>query len=488
MFKNRTSGSDSKKILEYINLLADSQSCDKNILTKPQVEGEDARRALEFLELKLHNDANLNHNSYDLLKTVTKLSSFDVNMEYSAKKMVNYAKDISNFSHSTLDLIHKTSSEMGSVTQIIDTATETLQNVSKNSMFLSDKNMNNLEKIKEINMIKDMVLENAGNMESNMKELLSLTEQMDNIVYGVSSIASQTNLLALNASIESARVGELGKGFAVVAQEIRKLAEDTKTSLDNMTKFIEKIKIAADDAQRSVGKTVESTHHMNDMISIISDNVNENTKLLTETVQSISITDREMKKVNESVVEIHDALKFTKEESEKLDAMSYQIGDTADISYNQSKLITEIDDELSTVLKNQVKIVNQSSYKISNSTFISQLEEAKIAHQNWFKSIQGAVEKMKLIPLQLDDQRCSFGHFYHSVEMNNPKFKDAWQEIGRIHSEFHHCGEEAFEYIKKKNSQSGKSTLDKIRKLSSELFERIDFILEHIDVNICDVF
>lgn len=488
MFRKNGANDDSTKILNYINTLVDSQSCNKNSIEKPQLSSDEGRKALAFIELRLSNDSNLNSTSYDLLRTITKLSSFDVNMAYSAKNLVDYAQGISSFSHSTLDLINKTSAEMGSVNQIINTTTLTLENVSKNSTFLSDKNRNNLEKISEINTMKDLVLENAGNMEKNMKELLSLTQQMDNIVYGVSGIASQTNLLALNASIESARVGELGKGFAVVAQEIRKLAEDTKDSLDNMTKFIERIKAAADDAQKSVGMTVESTHHMNDMISIISENVNENTKLLTETVNHINMTDKEMKKVNSSVMEINEALELTKTESEKLDAMSYQISDTADHSYSQSHLISQIDDELSAILKDQIKIINNSLYKISNSTFVSQLEEAKIAHENWFKSIKNAVESMKPIPLQLNDRRCSFGHFYHSVEMNHLKFKDTWDEIGRIHSEFHHCGQRALEYIKKEDELNAKSTLEQIKKLSLEMFEKIDFILANIDIKTCDVF
>ena len=67
--------------------------------------------------------------------------------------------------------------------------------------------------------------------------------KVSDIVEGVGAIADQTNLLALNASIEAARAGEHGKGFAVVAQEIRKLADDTKGSLQNMRNFVVTSKI-----------------------------------------------------------------------------------------------------------------------------------------------------------------------------------------------------------------------------------------------------
>ena len=82
--------------------------------------------------------------------------------------------------------------------------------------------------------IKDSTIE-MGQLIGNLKVS---SEQIINIVALVKNIADQTNLLALNASIEAARAGEHGKGFAVVAQEVRKLAEQSKSSVENITNLI----------------------------------------------------------------------------------------------------------------------------------------------------------------------------------------------------------------------------------------------------------
>jgi len=118
------------------------------------------------------------------------------------------------------------------------------------------------------------------------KKMVHLVEKTESILNFIKKIAANSNLLGLNAAIEAARVGKEGRGFEVVATEIRKMAENSSKSVEEIKEIVETIKKNASEISDEISKVLEISQHQA-----------ASTQQITASVQGLMSYVEEIKKI-----------------------------------------------------------------------------------------------------------------------------------------------------------------------------------------------
>jgi methyl-accepting chemotaxis protein len=124
------------------------------------------------------------------------------------------------------------------VTQSIEKTAQYSDQISQDSANAEEEGKTGLQVVHQLNKNSNEFLNLATHLIEQVQNANAQSQKIGSIVGTIREIAGNTDLLALNAAIESARAGEAGRGFAVVAQEVRKLAERSKSESQNIQTLI----------------------------------------------------------------------------------------------------------------------------------------------------------------------------------------------------------------------------------------------------------
>ena len=146
-----------------------------------------------------------------------------------------------------------------------------------------------------------------ASVQATAKKIKSLGDrslEISEIINVINDITEQTNLLALNAAIEAARAGEAGRGFAVVADEVRKLAEHSRSATKDIAALIKAIQAETNEAvvvMEDGTKEVESGATLADQAGRALDAISSVVRQSAELVQEISLASKQQVRGTEGV-------------------------------------------------------------------------------------------------------------------------------------------------------------------------------------------
>ena len=374
------------------------------------------------------------------IQAVMEISSLELTLKHHEKTMAELANNVAEATSIISDAASESSAIAGQVNEQHEELTNTIINASEETDNVHKEIESSQKELTHVKELSDQTIEVSKEMQADMNELLSVINQMNEVIAGINAISSQTNLLALNASIEAARAGDAGRGFAVVADEIRSLAEETQKLTDKMGSFVAGIKNASEKTNTSTTHTIEVLNTMTEKIVAVWESNDKNQQHLARVNDDISSLAAVSEEISSSMSEMEAQAERIEEQCMSLKEDTHQMRDVIHEMEKVTAPIPGIEKTLDNAARIMGGMTKDPFYDLTNQEFAKYIENAINAHGAWLGKLKDMVDSRNILPLQQDSTKCGFGHFYYAITPKNPDLVAIWKPMEEKHRKFHSFG------------------------------------------------
>lgn len=328
-----------------------------------------------------------------------------------------------------LDSVDSTVDETSSVSAAAQELSASIEQVTENAVKVAENAEQMIEEAGEgqkvIEGTLNGFLEMANEFASTKEKIDSLIEHMSSttqVIEFIKNIAEETNLLALNASIEAARAGEHGKGFAVVAAEVRKLAEQTKHSVEQISTTINSIQGNSNEVANDVEGMSKSLHDRVgyarksiEMIDLITTQINQ----VGESIHNIAAVTEEQ---TSATLDIKQRMEAVHDHTENIKMHAKETGES----------IYQVSTEVNELRKKAI----QSIPELTPEELIRIVQTEHALYQWWtYNALLGyqSIEDLE----EIKHEECRFGKWLKEAKQGPFASLPSVKAIEKPHKEFH---------------------------------------------------